>query len=114
MLSAGSDSLPDVSRSETSDTIGGEDGTSVGKDLGMCIVWEKDFAGVKSSLVKRVSLKGKMPVVSPSGHGVVSFPNQVSYSHASPVGTAEDLSSQTTKLSDHVKGQVIRITCKVM
>ncbi len=63
MLSARSDSLPNISRSETSDTTGGEDGTSVGKDLGMCIVWEKDFAGVKLLLVKRVLLKGKMPVV---------------------------------------------------
>jgi len=51
--------------------------------------------------------------VSPSGHGVALFPNRVLYSHASPVGTTEDLSSQTTKSSDHVKGQVIRITCKV-
>jgi len=51
--------------------------------------------------------------VSPSGHGVASFPNRVLYSHAGPVGTAEDLSSQTTKSSDHVKDQVIRITCKV-
>jgi len=63
MFSAGSNSLPDVSRSETSDTTEGEDGTSVGKDLGMRIVWEKDFAGAKLSLVKRVSLKGKMPMV---------------------------------------------------
>ena len=63
MLSAGLDLLPNVSRSETSDTTGGEDGTLVGKDLGMRIVWEKDFARAKSSLVKRVSLKGKMPVV---------------------------------------------------
>jgi hypothetical protein len=51
--------------------------------------------------------------VSPSGYGVASFPNRVSYSHAGPVGTAEDLSSQMTKSSDHVKGQVIRITCEV-
>jgi hypothetical protein len=51
--------------------------------------------------------------VSPSGHGVASFPNWVLYSHAGPVGTAEDLSSQTTKSSDHVKDQVIQITCKV-
>ena len=52
-------------------------------------------------------------LVSPSGHGVTSFPNWVLYSHAGPVGTAEDLSSQMTKSSDHVKDQVIRITCKV-
>ena len=68
MLSARSDSLPNISRSETSDTTGGEDGTSVGKDLGMCIVWEKDFAGVKLLLVKRVLLKGKMPVVENAEH----------------------------------------------
>jgi hypothetical protein len=52
--------------------------------------------------------------VSPSGHSVALFPNWVLYSHTSPVGTTEDLSSQTTKSSDHVKGQVIRVTCKVM
>jgi len=64
MLSAALDSLPNVLRSEKSDnTTGGEDGTSAGKDLGMCMVWEKDFAGVKSSSVKRVLLKGKIPVV---------------------------------------------------
>jgi hypothetical protein len=51
--------------------------------------------------------------LSPSGHGVASFPNQVLYSHAGPVGTIEDLSSQTTKSSDHVKDQVIRIMRKV-
>jgi hypothetical protein len=44
------------------------------------------------------------PMVSPSGHGVASIPIRVLYSHAGPVGTAEDLSSQTTKSSDHVKG----------
>jgi hypothetical protein len=68
MLSEVSDSLPDVSRSEISDTIGGEDGTSAGKDLGTCIMWEKDFAGAKSSLMKRVSLKGKIPVVKKAEH----------------------------------------------
>jgi len=52
-------------------------------------------------------------MMSPSGHGVASIPIRVLYSHAGPVGTAEDLSSQTTKSSDHVKGQVIRVTCKV-
>jgi hypothetical protein len=31
--------------------------------------------------------------MSPLGHGVVSFPNRVLYSHAGPVGTAEDLLS---------------------
>ena len=45
--------------------------------------------------------------MSPSGHGVVSIPIRVLYSHAGPVGTTEDLSSQTTKSSDHVKDQVI-------
>ena len=63
MLSEASDLLPDVSRSEISDTTGGEDGTLVGKDSGMCIVWEKDFAGVKLSSMKRALLKGKIPVV---------------------------------------------------
>jgi len=43
----------------------------------------------------------------------VSFPIQVLYSHAGPVGTAKDLSSQTTKSSDHMEGQVIQITCEV-
>jgi hypothetical protein len=52
--------------------------------------------------------------LSPSGHGVVSFPNWVLYSHASLVGTTEDLSSQMTKSKYHVIGQVIRITCEVM
>ena len=51
--------------------------------------------------------------VSPSGHGVASIPIQVLYSHAGPVGTAEDLSSQTTKSKYHVIRQVIQITCKV-
>ena len=46
-------------------------------------------------------------VLSPSGHGVASIPIRVLYSHAGPVGTAEDLSFQTTKSSDHVKDQVI-------
>jgi hypothetical protein len=45
--------------------------------------------------------------MSPSGHGVASFLNWVLYSHTSLVGTAKDLSSQTTKLSDYVKDQVI-------
>ena len=40
--------------------------------------------------------------VSPSGHGVASFPIRVLYSHAGPVGTAEDLLSQMTKSIDHV------------
>ena len=51
--------------------------------------------------------------VSPSGHGVASIPIRVLYSHAGPVGTAEDLSSQTTKSKYHVIRQVIQITCKV-
>jgi hypothetical protein len=59
-------------------------------------------------------IKGKLDLMSPSGHSVTSFPNWVLYSHASPVGTAEDLLSHTTKLSDHVKGQVIQITCEVI
>jgi len=64
MLSAPLELLPDVSRLEKSDDIKGrEDGTSVGKDIGTCMVWEKDFAGVKSSSVKRAVLKGKVPVV---------------------------------------------------
>jgi hypothetical protein len=63
MLSALSDSLLDILRSETSEVARGEVGTSVGKDSGTCIMWEKDFAGAKLSLVKRVSLNGKMPVV---------------------------------------------------
>ena len=56
---------------------------------------------------------GVAVVVSPLGHGVASIPIRVLYSHAGLVGTAEDLSSQTTKSSDHMKGQMIRITCKV-
>jgi hypothetical protein len=40
--------------------------------------------------------------MSPSGHGVTSIANQVRYSHAGPVGTAEDLSSQTTESRYHV------------
>ena len=42
---------------------------------------------------------GPDEVVSPSGHGVASIPIQVLYSHAGPVGTAEDLSSQTTNVA---------------
>jgi len=57
--------------------------------------------------------QGKLDLMSLSGHSVMSFPNRVLYSHAGPVGTAEDLSSQMTQSSDHVKGQVIRVTCKV-
>ena len=63
-----SDSLPDVSRSETSDTTGGEDRTLAGKDLGMCIMWEKDFAELKSSSMNRALLKGKIPVVEKAKH----------------------------------------------
>ena len=40
--------------------------------------------------------------VSPSGHGVASIPIRVLYSHASLVGTAKDLLSQTTKSKYHV------------
>jgi len=68
MLSEVLDSLPDVSRSEISDTTGGEDGTSAGKDLGTCIVWEKNFTGVKLSSIKRASLKGKIPMVEKAKH----------------------------------------------
>ena len=63
MLSGLLDSLLNISISETSEAARGEVGTSVGKDSGMCIVWEKDFAEAKLSLVKRVSLNRKMPVV---------------------------------------------------
>jgi hypothetical protein len=35
----------------------------VGKDSRTCIMWEKDFAEAKLSLVKRVSLNEKMPIV---------------------------------------------------
>ena len=52
-------------------------------------------------------------LLSPSGHSVALFPNRVLYSHAGPVGTAEDLSSQMTKSKYHVIRQVIQITCKV-
>jgi hypothetical protein len=43
--------------------------------------------------------------LSPSGHGVASIPIWVLYSHTSPVGTAEDLLSQTTKSKYHVIGK---------
>jgi hypothetical protein len=59
-------------------------------------------------------IKGKLDLMSPSGHSVASFPNQVLYSHASLVGTTEDLLSQMTKSKYHMIGQVIQITCKVM
>jgi hypothetical protein len=49
----------------------------------------------------------------PSGHGVTSFSNQVLYSHASLVGTTEDLSSQITKSNDLMIDQVIQVICKV-
>ena len=52
-------------------------------------------------------------LVSPSGHGVASVPIQVRVSHAGPVGTAEDLSSQTTKSRYHMMSQVIRIMCEI-
>jgi hypothetical protein len=57
------DSLSDISKSERLEEIGGEDGTSRGKDVGVCIKWEKDFAGAKSSLVNSALLNGKIPVV---------------------------------------------------
>ena len=60
-----------------------------------------DFAHMAQARMQGAAVCGE---VSPSGHGVASFPNRVLYSHAGPVGTAEDLSSQTTKSSDHVKG----------
>jgi hypothetical protein len=55
--------LSDISKSERSEEIGGEDGTLRGKDVGACIEWEKDFAGAKSSSVNSASLNGKIPVV---------------------------------------------------
>jgi hypothetical protein len=61
--SAALDSLSDISKSERSEEIGGEDGTSRGKDVGACIEWEKDFAGAKSLSVNSASLNGKIPVV---------------------------------------------------
>jgi hypothetical protein len=51
--------------------------------------------------------------MSPSGHGVTSIPIRVLCSHAGLIGTAEDLSFQMTKSSDHVRDQVIQITCEV-
>ena len=82
MLSAELDSLPNISGSEKSDdTAGGEDGTSAGKVLGTCMVWEKDIAGAKLSSVNKSLLKGKILVVekaerSSSGvinHGCISM-----------------------------------------
>ena len=55
----------------------------------------------------------KLDLMLPSGHGVMSFLICVLYSHAGPVGTAEDLLSQTTKSINHVIDQVVRVTCKV-
>ena len=66
--SAALDSLSDISKSERSEEIGGEDGTSRGKDVGACIKWEKDFVGVKSSSVNSASLNGKIPVVEKAEH----------------------------------------------
>ena len=40
--------------------------------------------------------------LSPSGHGVVSIPNWVRVSHASPEGNRIDFKSSTTKLISHV------------
>ena len=70
MLSVASDldSLPDISRSETSNATEGEDGTLAGKDSETCIMWEKDFTGAKSLSIKRASLKGKIPVVEKAKH----------------------------------------------
>jgi hypothetical protein len=48
-----------------------------------------------------------------SGHSVTSILSRVLYSHAGPVGTTEDLSSQMTKLRYHVIDQVIQVTCEV-
>jgi len=61
--SAALDSLSDISKLERLEEIGGEDGTSRGKDVGVCIEWENDFAGAKSSSVNSASLNGKIPVV---------------------------------------------------
>ena len=58
-----------------------------------------------ATTIRQLHIAGQM--LSPSGHGVASIPIRVLYSHAGPVGTAEDLLSQTTKSSDHVKDQVI-------
>ena len=58
-------------------------------------------------------IKGKLDLMSPSGHSVTSIPIWVLYSHASLVGTTEDLLSQMTKSKYHVMGQVIQIMCKV-
>jgi len=66
--SAALDSLSDISKSERSEEIGGEDGTSRGKDVGACIEWEKDFAGAKSLSVNSASLNGKIPVVEKAEH----------------------------------------------
>jgi hypothetical protein len=66
-----------------------------------------------SRAVSQSPLSRHVVLLSPSGHGVVSIPNRVRVSHASPVGTAEDLSSQMTKSRYHVMSQVIRITCEI-
>jgi len=60
--SAALNSLSDISKLERSEEIGGEDGTSRGKDVGACIKLEKDFVGAKSSSVNSASLNGKIPV----------------------------------------------------
>ena len=67
----------------------------------------------KSELITFTKKHANQDLMSPSGRGVVSIPNRVRYSHVGPVGTAEDLSSQTTKSRYHVMSQVIRITCEI-
>jgi hypothetical protein len=73
---------------------------------------------VRGSLDRSISIsgvsKGKLDLMSPSGRGVALVSIRVRYSHAGPVGTTEDLSSQTTKSRYHVMSQVIRITCEIM
>jgi hypothetical protein len=68
-----------------------------------------DLAGQRD-ITQELGCRG---LLSPSGRGVASIPSQVQYSHAGPVGTAEDLSSQMTKSRYHVTSQVIWITCKI-
>jgi hypothetical protein len=57
--------------------------------------------------------EGSTKELSLSGRGVALVPNRVRVSHVGPVGTAEDLLSQTTKSRYHVMSQVIRITCEI-
>jgi len=54
--------------------------------------WCARISGLKQFYLR--CIKGKLDLMSPSGHSVASFPNWVLYSHAGPVGTTEDLLSQ--------------------